>query len=195
MSDTPDKPKRRNPADHLPKAGRKDFHTLSPKWQAGQAKRAQAAAVQEAAAKAIEAGLVEPGTITVEPRQIQTIAPQSSTPSHDVKFHDVVKNQAHALHELSTIAVEAAQYIGKVVRGKVKGEQWRVRGAEFVLQSIAATGSTVERAQIAAQAASSAGADLGAMLTKLVEARALAARKADATDAETGQTSGKPDSE
>ncbi len=138
-----------------------------------------------ASQKAKEAAAIAPVSPT-------PIAPgNASTVSH--QFGRLLTNQSVGLIEVSEGALDAARYLVAVATGRKKGEQWRMRAAESILDRTGVTGSTVERAQIAAQAASSAGADLGAMLSKLVEARALAARKQGATDAETGQTSGKPD--
>lgn len=100
--------------------------------------------------------------------------------------------QALSLNEVGYHLLDAAKYLGAVASGRKKGEQWRMRAAESLLDRGGVTGSTVERAQIAAQAAAQGGADLGAMLDKLVAARQFAARKASATDAETGQISGTP---
>ena len=132
-------------------------------------------------------------------KEVQALAavPPQSTPSGNAptvshQFGRLLTNQSVGLIEVSEGALDAARYLVAVATGRKKGEQWRMRAAESILDRTGVTGSTVERAQIAAQAASSAGADLGAMLTKLVEARALAARKQGATDAETGQTPGKP---
>ena len=101
--------------------------------------------------------------------------------------------QSLALDELAGHAVKAATYIGRVATGRAKGEQWRMRAAESVLDRIGATAATIDRQRDRAAAADAAS--LAPLLARLAQAQALAARKASATDAETGQTSGTPDGE
>ena len=121
-------------------------------------------------------------------------AGQIAQTSHaDKPFHNVESSQSLALDELASHAVKAATYIGRVATGRAKGEQWRMRAAADVLDRIGATAATIDRQRDRAAAADAAS--LAPLLARLAQAQALAARKASATDAETGQTSGTPDGE
>ena len=112
---------------------------------------------------------------------------------NDQRVSKAESAQTIALDALAEHAVQAATYIGRVATGRAKGEQWRMRAAADVLDRIGATAATVDR-----QRERAAGADVAALaplLARLAQAQALAARKAGATDAETGQTSGTPSAE
>jgi hypothetical protein len=117
----------------------------------------------------------------------------AQTSQADKPFHNVESSQSLALEELAAHAVKAATYIGRVATGRAKGEQWRMRAAESVLDRIGATAATIDRQRERAAAADAAS--LAPLLARLAQAQALAARKASATDAETGQTSGTPTGE
>ena len=107
---------------------------------------------------------------------------------NDQRVSKAEASQSLALDALADHAVQAATYIGRVATGRAKGEQWRMRAAADVLDRIGATAATVDR-----QRERAAGADVAALaplLARLAQAQALAARKAGATDAETGQSSG-----
>lgn len=118
----------------------------------------------------------------------------AQTSQADKPFHNVESSQSLALEELAAHAVKAATYIGRVATGRAKGEQWRMRAAESVLDRIGATAATIDRQR--ERAAASDAASLAPLLARLAQAQALAARKAGATDAqitpESGQTSGTP---
>lgn len=154
---------------------RMELYKHSPKWQAAQARKA---GLQQSAD-------ITPPPVTVLPMQPNCIS-NSGTDA-------ILLHQGLSLQEIAVHALDAARYLGAVASGRKKGEQWRMRAAEQCLDRIGVTGDTVARAQIAAQAAASASADLGSLLERLVQARQLAARKAEAVDLETGQTSGKPE--
>ena len=112
----------------------------------------------------------------------------AKTPQDDKPFHNVESSQSLALEELAEHAVQAARYVGRVATGRAKGEQWRMRAAADVLDRIGVTGATVAAAR--ERAAGADAASLAPLLARLAQAQALAARKAGATDAETGQSSG-----
>lgn len=125
--------------------------------------------------------------------------PISATASHNTGFHKLLTHQSVALLEVSAGAQEAARYLVAVASGRKRGEQWRMTAARDVLDRVAATGATVSAAQQAQASAARADADLAPLLAKLLEARALAARKAGAVDVdalpqtgESGQESGTP---
>lgn len=115
--------------------------------------------------------------------------PISATASHNTGFHKLLTHQSVALLEVSAGAQEAARYLVAVASGRKKGEQWRMTAARDVLDRVAATGATVSAAQQAQASAARADADLAPLLAKLLEARALAARKAGAVDVDATQQS------
>lgn len=162
-------PKRRGRVENLSR-GRPDIHTLSPGWQAHQRKQA-----------AIQAQDNQP------PARLNNQTELSSFLSH----------QSVAFAEIGPMLVDAAKYLGAVASGRKKGEQWRVTTARDLLDRGGVTGATIERAQAAATGAAQSEADLGQLLARLVEARKLADRRAEAVDAaqqtaETGQKPGTP---
>ena len=132
------------------------------------------------------------------PPDIQpVVAPQAAPRSMSPALERLLKNQSVGLIEVSDGAPEAAKYLVAVATGRKRGEQWRMRAAESILDRTGVTGSTVERAQIAAQAAAGAGADIAPLLERIGQALALRQRAATAIDAvqqtpETGQKSGTP---
>ena len=107
--------------------------------------------------------------------------------------NNVEEAQSLALDALAIYAVKAAHYVGRVATGRAKGEQWALRSSMDLLDRLGVTGATVAAARERAAAADAAS--LAPLLARLAQAQALAARKASATDAETGQTSGTPDGE
>ena len=131
------------------------------------------------------------------PADTPALIPQCETRSHSPALERLLKNQSVGLIEVSDGAPEAAKYLVAVATGRKRGEQWRMRAAESILDRTGVTGSTVERAQIAAQAAAGAGADIAPLLERIGQALALRQRAATAIDAvpqtpETGQKSGTP---
>lgn len=163
-------PKRGTVANLLP--GSADLHIHAPQVRAAQT----AAAMAE-----------------IEPAPVPVSANDSANPG----FHRLLTNQSVALLQISFAAPDAAKYLAAVACGRKKGEQWRMAAARDVLDRVAATGATVTAAQMAQAAAARADADLVPLLTRLADARALAARKAAAVDvdavhkqAESGQISG-----
>ena len=96
--------------------------------------------------------------------------------------------QSDAFDALGPSLVKAATYLARVASGRIKGEQWRMRASESLLDRGGVVAATIERA--ADRAAAADAASLAPLLARLAQAQALAARKASATDAETGQTSG-----
>ena len=106
--------------------------------------------------------------------------------------NNVEAAQSLALDALAIYAVKAAHYVGRVATGRAKGEQWALRSSMDLLDRLGVTGATVAAAR---DRAAADAASLAPLLARLAQAQALAARKASATDAETGQTSGTPSAE
>jgi len=162
-------PARRNRADHLPKGGRPGFHMHSPSYKAHLADKARA----------------KGDLATIERAPL----PVTGAGAENLAFHQLLTNQSVALTEIGEGAGEAARYLVAVAMGRKKGEQWRMTAARDVLDRVAATGATVSAAQQAQASAARADADLAPLLAKLLEARALAARKAGAVDVDATQQS------
>lgn len=169
-----------------------EFHKRSPCWQEAQRKKAETAAIHAAALKAVEAGIVTlPDGVQILPGPAPGAEGAVAQDSQVSLITPVLTKQIDSLRTLAEGGADAAKYLVQVARGRKKGDQWRMRACSEILDRIDATGATVERARAAGANAAIGAADLGALLSKLAEARALQARKAGAIDAETGQTSGK----
>ena len=117
----------------------------------------------------------------------------SDTVSHGAISLRMSQYQSDAFDALGPSMVKAATYLARVASGRIKGEQWRMRASESLLDRGGVVAATIERA--ADRAAAADAASLAPLLARLAQAQALAARKASATDAETGQTSGTPTGE
>ena len=132
----------------------------------------------------------QPGLI---PARRDQVTVTTDTVSHGGIADCLAQHQALAFEAIGEQMVGAARYLGRVASGRIKGEQWRMRAAESLLDRGGVVAATIDRARDRAAAADAAS--LAPLLARLAQAQALAARKASATDAETGQTSGTPDGE
>lgn len=157
--------------------GNPALYTLNPKWKAKQAILAKQASEQPTG-----------------------IAPAYSTQaSSETEIAPILIKQGAALNRAADYALEAVEYMGRVASGRVRVPATVRLAAARDIAGIAGVSFDRVEAALERQRAAGADANLAPLLAKLLEARALAARKAGAVDVdaaqqpgESGQISGTP---
>lgn len=161
------------------KGGNKLLHTLSPTWQAAQARKA-----------ALAAGVIPgSGPPLGEPQENTQVAtclkPQVSASADNAS--QFLARQGLSLAAVLEHAPNAVDLLGKLVRGKLGGEKvpvgLRMQAAFKILDSAGINAQVGERIEAALKAPG--GASLQSLAARLIEASDLAKKRQ-----ETGQKSG-----
>lgn len=163
------------------KSGNRELHKLSPNWRKAEAKR-QAEAL---AGSGVIPG-TEPRTAVAQGGELVAQSLTSKASAQDNGTGQFLARQGVTLASLIEHAPDAVDYLGKVVRGRVKVPVGlRLQACFKVLDSAGINAQVGERIEAALKAPG--GASLQSLAAKLIEASNLAKSRA-----ETGQTSGKP---
>jgi len=160
--------------------GRPDLHKLSPNWQKAEAKR-------QAEALAAAGGSIPGSAPALDTAQGGALVHQANNPpgsageQHASQF---LARQGVSLARLLEHAPDAVEYLGKVVRGRVKVPAGlRLQACFKVLDAGGINAQVGERIEAALK--QPGGASLQSLAAKLIEAANLAKSRA-----ETGQKSG-----
>lgn len=163
------------------KSGNRELHKLSPNWRKAEAKR-QAEAL---AGSGVIPG-TDPQTAIAQGGELvaQSLTPKASDP--DIGTGQFLARQGVSLARILEHAPDAVDYLGKVVRGRVKVPAGlRLQACFKVLDAGGINAQVGERIEAALR--QPGGASLQSLAARLIEASELAKKRQ-----EIGQTSGTP---